>query len=189
MKLLQLLPIGNVEDGLLKDLRPALEETFGIPCKVFPVRLDPEFAFHGERQQYHSSEILQRMQNFLSADSWRTLGIGTVDLYIPILTFVFGEAQMGGPCALVSAHRLRQEFYGLPADKSLYRQRVIKESVHEIGHTLNLTHCDDYRCVMASSHAVEWIDLKERTFCRVCQGVMPYGAESATEKALKTIRR
>src|SRR5690242_538173 len=127
MKLMQLLPIGNVEDALLKDVRPALEEAFGVPCSVLPVRLDPEFAFHGERQQYHSSEILLQMQSFVTADSWRVLGITSVDLYIPILTFVFGEAQMRGPCALVSAHRLGQEFYGLPPDKTLYRQRVIKE--------------------------------------------------------------
>lgn len=172
MKLLQLLPIGNVEDGLLKDLRPALEESFGIRCKVLPVQLDPEFAFHGERQQYHSSEILQRMQGFLTAESWRMLGISAVDLYIPILTFVFGEAQMGGPCAVVSAHRLRQEFYGLPPDHTLYKQRLIKEAVHEIGHTLNLSHCDDYRCVMASSHAVEWIDLKDSELCGACRSAV-----------------
>jgi archaemetzincin len=174
MKLLQLLPIGNVDDGLLKDLRPAVEEILNVPCKVLPVRLDPEFAFHGERQQYHSSEILQRMQNVLTAESWRVLGIASVDLYIPILTFVFGEAQMSGPCAVLSAHRLRQEFYGLPTDPELFRQRVIKEAVHEVGHTLNLVHCDDYRCVMASSHAVEWIDLKGRELCAACRGaVMP----------------
>jgi archaemetzincin len=171
MKLLQLLPIGNLDDGLLKALRPVLEETFRVPCEVFPERLDPEFAFHGERQQYHSSEMLERMQSFLSADSWRLLGIAGVDLYIPILTFVFGEAQMGGPCAVVSAHRLHQEFYGLPPDPELFRQRVIKEAVHELGHTLSLTHCDDYRCAMAPSHAVEWIDLKESTLCTGCRAV------------------
>jgi len=180
MKLLQLLPIGNVDDGLLKDMCPDIEEILRIPCKVLPARLDPEFAFHGERQQYHSSEILQRMQSFLTADSWRVLGIGAVDMYIPILTFVFGEAQMGGPCAVVSAHRLRQEFYGLPADRRLFRQRLIKEAVHEVGHTLNLTHCDDYRCAMASSHAVEWIDLKESALCSSCRGaVMPARQVSA----------
>ena len=169
MKLLQLLPIGNVDDGLLRDLRPAVADIFRVSCKVLPIRLDPEFAFHGERQQYHSSEILHRMQSFLTPDSWRVLGVSAVDLYIPILTFVFGEAQMGGPCAVVSAHRLRQEFYGLPSDHDLFRQRLIKEAVHEVGHTLNLTHCEDYRCVMASSHAVEWIDLKESALCTPCR--------------------
>ena len=101
----------------------------------------------------------------------RLLGVAAVDLYIPILTFVFGEAQMGGPCAVVSAHRLRQEFYGLQPDPELFRQRIIKEAVHEVGHTLNLTHCEDYRCVMASSHAVEWIDIKEGTLCAACRAV------------------
>ena len=83
MNVLHLLPIGKIDDGLLKDLRPAIEETFRVPCKVLPARLDPEFAFHGERQQYHSSEILCRMQNFLTADSWRMLGVAAVDLSIP----------------------------------------------------------------------------------------------------------
>jgi archaemetzincin len=172
MKLLQILPIGNVQDSLLQDVRPAIEEVFHVPCKLLPVRLDPEFAFHAERQQYHSSEILQRMQSFLTEDSCRMLGISAVDLYIPILTFVFGEAQMGGPCAVISAHRLRQEFYGLTPDHELFRQRVIKEAVHELGHTVNLTHCEDYRCVMASSHAVEWIDLKDSKLCAACRAVV-----------------
>jgi archaemetzincin len=132
--------------------------------------LDPQFAFHIERQQYHSSEILARMQQLVTPQWWRILGVTAVDLYIPILTFVFGEAQIGGPCALVSLHRLRQEFYGLPEDADALRRRLLKESVHEIGHTLNLTHCDDYRCAMAPSHAVEWIDLKESSLCVPCQG-------------------
>jgi archaemetzincin len=172
MKLLHLLPIGNIEEELLNDLCPCIEEILRIPCRVLPDRLDPEFAFHGERQQYHSSEILQRMQSLLTADTWRMLGIAAVDLYIPILTFVFGEAQIGGSCAVISAHRLRQEFYGLPSEYELLHQRLIKEAVHELGHTLHLTHCDDYRCVMASSHAVEWIDLKDRRLCGACRSAV-----------------
>jgi len=168
---LQLLPVGNVDSGLLRELALALETAFAMPCSVHPLCLEPDFAFHGERQQYHSSEMLERMQPFLTADSWRMLGVAAVDLYIPILTYVFGEAQMGGPCAVLSTHRLRQEFYGLPADPELCVQRTIKEAIHEIGHTLNLPHCDDYRCAMASSHAVEWIDLKESALCQHCRRI------------------
>jgi archaemetzincin len=76
---------------------------------------------------------------------------------------------MGGPCAVVSIHRLRQEFYGLDRDDALLHQRLLKESVHELGHTLDLRHCQDYRCVMASSHSVEWIDLRESTLCDSCR--------------------
>jgi archaemetzincin len=146
---------------------------FRVPTEVLQVRLDPEFAYHPERQQYHSSEILQAMQIYRGADSWRLLGVTGVDLYIPILTFVFGEAQMGGPCGLVSAHRLQQEFYGLPPDCEVVQERLLKEAVHELGHTVDLTHCDDYQCAMAPSHAVEWIDLKESTLCEACQSRVP----------------
>jgi archaemetzincin len=168
MKVLQLLPIGAVPGELLQSLGPAMANTFGVPCEVLRATLDPTFSLHGERQQYHSSEILRRMQGYVGSASWRILGVTGVDLYIPILTFVFGEAQMGGPCALVSAHRLRQEFYGLPRDNNLLHERLIKEAVHEVGHTLDLTHCNDYRCAMAPSHAVEWIDLKESFLCPAC---------------------
>lgn len=168
MKRLQLLPIGAVPRELLQSLTPAMTGAFGVPCDILPTSIDPLFSLHGERQQYHSSEILRRMQAYVRSDSWPILGVTCVDLYIPILTFVFGEAQMGGPCAVVSAHRLRQEFYGLPTDTSLLQHRLIKEAVHEVGHTLDLTHCNDYRCAMAPSHAVEWIDLKESVLCPTC---------------------
>jgi archaemetzincin len=170
MRLLQLLPIGDMNGGLLPRLAAAMADIFRVPCEVLPVRLDPEFAFHGERQQYHSSEILHAMQLHVGPDSWRVLGITDVDLYIPILTFVFGEAQIGGPCGLVSAHRLHQEFYGLSPDPEILAKRLLKEAVHEIGHTLDLTHCEDYQCAMAPSHAVEWIDLKDSVLCPSCEG-------------------
>ena len=168
MKYLQLLPVGMIDGRLLEELGPALARRFRMPCELLPDALDPEFAFHAERQQYHSSELLAFMQTLVGPETWRLLAITERDLYIPILTFVFGEAQVGGPCAVVSSHRLSQEFYGLQPDRDLLRERLLKESVHEIGHTLQLTHCDDYRCAMASSHAVEWIDLKDPNLCPNC---------------------
>jgi archaemetzincin len=154
---------------LLGELAPALAGIFRVPCVLAHRSLNPDFAYHREREQYHSSEILQAMQAHVSSDCWRVLGVTAVDLYIPILTFVFGEAQIGGPCGLVSAYRLQQKFYGLPHDPEILRVRLLKEAVHEIGHTLDLSHCDDYQCAMAPSHAVEWIDLKEYRLCDSCR--------------------
>ncbi len=169
MKLLHVVPIGDFPGEMLDNLAPILADTFRTPCEILPCAMSPAFAFHGERRQYHSSEILYRMQDWVRPDTWRMLGVTAVDLYIPILTFVFGEAQMGGPCAIVSAHRLRQEFYGLEQDSALLHDRLAKECIHELGHTLDLSHCGDYRCAMAASHAVEWIDLKEGTLCPDCE--------------------
>jgi archaemetzincin len=168
MKLLHLLSIGDTDGGALEELGSRMAQQFRVGWDILPLRLDPQFAYHAERQQYHSTEILGRMHSYIGPECWRLLGVTGHDLYIPILTFVFGEAQMAGPAAVVSTHRLRQEFYGLPADEPLLRERLLKEAVHELGHTFDLRHCEDYRCAMAASHAVEWIDLKEPGLCPAC---------------------
>ncbi len=171
MSLIQLLPIGSVDGSVLENLRSRLAVEWQARCEILAANLDPEFAFHPERQQFHSTEILVRMRKMFSnptAPGWRLLGVTSVDLYIPILTFVFGEAEIGNACSVVSLHRLRQEFYGLPADPVALEERLLKEAMHELGHTLRLSHCDEYRCAMAPSHAVEWIDLKESRFCADC---------------------
>ncbi len=168
MKKLHLLPVGPVDTQLLEWLGQALHEKFRVPAEILTPALDPAFALHAERLQYHSSEILANMQRYLRKDTWRLLGITQLDLYIPILTFVFGEAQMGGPSAIVSYRRLEQEFYGLPPDSDVLANRLLIETVHELGHTLRLTHCHNYQCAMAASHAVEWIDIKDSGFCEDC---------------------
>lgn len=174
MNLVHLLPVGNIDMSLLQSVAQSLPECLPVRCEILAGTLDPGAAYHAERQQFHSSEILQRMQG-LATRSWRLLAIADVDLYIPILTYVFGEAQIAGPCAVVSAFRLRQEFYGLDGDEDLLRERLLKECVHELGHTLELRHCQDYRCAMASSHAVEWIDLRESTLCESCRSRVEAG--------------
>ncbi len=164
-----LLRIGNPDEALVQHTAAGLRDVFRSPVIVLPSIFDPSHAFHVERQQYHSSELLQQMQALVGQSYSRVLGITDRDLFIPILTFVFGEAQVDGICALISTHRLRQEFYGLPPDGELLRARALKEGVHELGHTFGLMHCEDYECVMASSHSVEWIDLKNTALCGTCK--------------------
>lgn len=173
MKRIQLLPMGSVEPELLSDLAAGLVHEFAIPCELLTPIAEPAYAFNITRQQYSSTEIVASLAQRNTPDTWRILAITNLDLYIPILTFVFGEAQLGGTSAVVSLHRLRDEFYGLPPNILLLRERLLKECVHELGHTLGLSHCEDYQCAMSRSHGVEWIDLKSARFCRACHASVP----------------
>jgi archaemetzincin len=112
------------------------------------------------------------MQTLCPDNKLHLLAVTDCDLFVPILTFVFGEAQLQGGCALVSTHRLHEEFYGLETREELTRERLLKEAVHELGHTFGLRHCRDWRCAMASTHAVERLDLKEAAFCPACAGIV-----------------
>ena len=138
-----------------------------------PVRLaDPlrcaESAYDPSRDQYNSRRLLQLLHEARPAHAERIVGVASVDLFIPVLTFVFGEAQLDGRAAVVSSLRLDNRFYGLPADAARLETRVVTEVVHELGHTFGLRHCGVPRCVMNRSTYVEEIDLKDERFCARC---------------------
>ncbi len=172
MRLVTLIPVGEIARGQLESLAEGLTRRLGVACSIRSNGIDPRLAFNPLRGQFHSTEILKLLHRHASYGNWRVLGVTGQDLYIPILTYVFGEAQLSGPCAVVSSHRLRQEFYGMPEAPAMLRERLLKEALHELGHTLGLRHCSDYRCVMSSSHAVENIDLKTADFCVSCAPVL-----------------
>jgi len=171
------LPLGNLPHGMPATLCHGVAEELGCACELLDSEPTPASAFNVSRQQYSSTEILAGLAARKPANGSRLVAVTASDLYIPVLTFVFGEAQTEGRCAVVSTCRLRQEFYGLPADAQLESQRLLKEAIHELGHTLGLAHCENYECVMAPSHAVEWIDLKSSKFCALCRRQLNSGAE------------
>jgi archaemetzincin len=180
MKRLQLLPLGETDLRQIQGLGRVLSQNLGIEFEVLEAETNFSTAYNFSREQYLSTQILKLISDRIAPETWRVLGVTSVDLYIPILTFVFGEAQLQGKSAIVSTYRLRQEFYGLPPDEQAMNQRLLKEAAHELGHTLGLTHCDDTECVMSPSHSVEWIDLKSSHFCGTC-------AAAAADKGI-TIR-
>ncbi len=178
MKPVHLIPLVSVNGGLgfdrLEYLAATLARTFRTPCRIRPETVDIAFSFDEGRRQYYSTAILQRLEKATDPDA-RVLGVTMSDLYVPVLTFVFGEAQLDGNCAVVSSARLAEEFYGLPPNETLLRERLVKEAAHELGHTFGLRHCADWRCVMTSSHAVERLDVKGAEFCRSCRKVVNNG--------------
>jgi archaemetzincin len=164
---IDLIALEDLNPRLLPKLAVRLARVFRSPCRIRPERLDGSFAYDARREQYHSTAILQALQSYV--EGGRVLAVTTLDLYVPVLTFVFGEAQLSGNCAIVSLHRLREEAYGLPGDHALLEERLFKEAVHELGHTFGLRHCEDWRCVMTSSHAVEYLDIKSADLCVRCR--------------------
>jgi archaemetzincin len=176
---LHLVPIycGTSRD-LLDALGAELSAVFGLPVEQHPPAFDPELAFDPSRGQYNSRLLLAQLLQHRPQGGGRVLGVAGVDLFIPVLTYVFGEAQLGGRAAVVSTYRLDSQLYGLPPDRDLLLRRLVKEAVHELGHTYNLVHCQIHPCVMMSSTYVENIDLKSEQFCARCrEGLRRFGAD------------
>ena len=183
MSSIWLLPLGNADHDLLKDLCFPLRETFRSPVEVVESAIQLE-DFHDEsRGQYNSTSILLHLKQRHSSLSPDTnyptlLAVVAYDLFIPILTYVFGEAELGGGRAVVSYYRLKNERYGLPPDPGLLNDRLCKEACHELGHAYGLVHCHVQECVMHTSTYVEDIDLKSSTFCATCRKALDKKNES-----------
>jgi archaemetzincin len=148
-----------------------------LPYPVEPsdLTVDIEPSYASDRRQYHATLILAALLRELPQPDDKLIGVTNVDLFIPVLTFVFGQSQLGGSGAVMSTHRLHPDFYGLPPDEALVVDRAVKETVHELGHAFGLVHCPDYRCVMSVSTYVEDVDLKTAQYCARCRGQLDSG--------------
>lgn len=173
MSRIYILPIGSIDPAILRIVSQEVASRLNCNCTVLLNMEEPIYAFEPQRKQYSSGKILREILNGEKAPAavrkaLKLLGIVDVDLCTPILTFVFGEAQLGGKAAIISLCRLRQEYYGLPVNPGLLLDRAVKEAVHELGHTFGLTHCSNPKCVMYFSNSIRNVDVKTDNFCNSC---------------------
>jgi archaemetzincin len=169
MATITLIPIAPINLDVVQSLVSPVADAFHIPVRInYEGTFKADCAYNISRAQYNSSQLIGELLNRFPFHEGKTIGITSVDLFIPILTFVFGEAQLSGTVAVMSTSRLEESFYGMIDNHSLFIERAIKETVHELGHTFGLLHCRNQDCAMHSSTSVEEIDLKSTHLCEQC---------------------
>jgi archaemetzincin len=167
MKYLYVAATEEVEREALSAVSARVEKEFGGPVRSLELG-SVDFAFDAQRGQYGSIPVLDMLLKRCPEDAGKLLAVTERDLYIPVLTFVFGQAQLGGRVGVVSFARLRQEFYGLAVDRDVFLERAYKEALHETGHLFGLVHCAERKCAMSLATTVRQIDMKDDAFCAAC---------------------
>ncbi|MEA3253369.1 MAG: archaemetzincin family Zn-dependent metalloprotease [Chloroflexota bacterium] len=162
-------PLGDVDSETMEELRGKVNLVFHCPVEIKQGFSYLAHAYNPERRQYLSANLLASLNSPPREKEERAVGIVDVDLYIPRLDFIFGEADASSGTAIISLCRLRQEYYGLAPDKTLFIERATKEITHELGHTFGLGHCPDARCIMHFSNCLADTDYKELNFCTNCR--------------------
>jgi len=164
-------PIGHlgVDRAFLEDLGREIHTVFGYPTDIRPLLDEKDLWVDPQRKQCHSTPILDTLAIVSPAEAIKVLAITNVDLFIPILTHVYGEAQLGGKACILSTHRFSE---GLAPGAKVFRDRILKEAIHELGHTFRLRHCRDASCVMHYCRGIREVDRKSNQFCRYCTVIL-----------------
>lgn len=173
---LELVAVGTADTELLDWLGAELDRRYGThtrPGGVLPLRadwLDPE------GRQVSSNGVVDALVEQLGTTAttgaiW-LLGVTEADLHAPEREWVFGEAAVGGGCAVISTARLRPSAQRAVLEPSLFGARVLKEAVHELGHVAGIEHCQTRDCVMAESYDVDDVDRKGAEFCGICTALL-----------------
>lgn len=163
-----LIPIGEVEETVLKNLRHSLAKVFKQEAKIESAMAPPKRRWYEPRGKYLVSVVLAAIPRPTHPGD-RSLGVIDVDLFAPGLNFVFGEEDVSGGRAVISLWRLRPKFYGLPPDENIFQERAVKEAVYQLGLTYGLEQCPDSACVMHFSNRLDDIDVKAWYFCPRCR--------------------
>lgn len=156
------------DEPLMDGIRASVQSAFGAPTRLVRDPQRPTDTLDARRGQHASTAVLRWLKRVWPADAGAVVGVTDVDLFIPVLTFVFGEATLGGGLAVVSAARLAAA-PGQAADRRLLLHRLAKECVHELGHGFGLIHCVDPGCVMARSASLVHVDTKGGALCHDCR--------------------
>jgi len=175
-------PIGNIPEIATKTIAAHIIGYLNLDSDILPPLKHPEYAHDERRLQYNAGAILKRLDLEAFPDHMKVIGVLDVDIYVPILTHVFGEAKQGGKCGLVSLYRLKKQLDGSTSPEPILLERAAKVALHEIGHLFSLLHCMDERCLMHFSGGLRELDNAPVLFCRYCSAYL----RDAIRRQMKT---
>src|SRR6266550_1952058 len=119
--MIALAPVGDVPMAEVEALVPVLSEAFGAEVVLAPAVSLPPTAYDARRRQHRSTVILDALARARRPQWERLLGVTDVDLFVPDLNFVFGEADSSRGVAVFSTIRLHSP------DAALFRRRAATE--------------------------------------------------------------
>jgi archaemetzincin len=160
--------MGGIPHIAIRVIAANIQTMLEVPVEMLAAMAVPEEAFQPHRCQHDAGLVLKYLAQFPFPHHSRILAVTDVDLCSPILTYVFGEAELGLRLAIVSDFRLRYMEDGTAAPDGVYYERLVKVVLHEIAHTLSLYHCETPKCLMRLSPRVSHLDELDILFCERC---------------------
>jgi len=163
------MPFGSAPLIAAKVIAAHISGYLDLEAEVLPCVKIPPAALDEKRLQYNAAALIHAIESMPLDDYFKILALFDVDLFIPLFTHVFGEARQNGRVALISLFRLQTNPKGSSPSTERVFERIAKIGLHELGHLLDVLHCDDDRCLMHFCGDVDALDRIDLNFCRYCR--------------------
>src|SRR5262245_9330570 len=162
-KELQRVAVGGITTAFIRELEEPIRSVLQTSVGAGKTQLTkPQYAFNKDRNQFHSNAIMRRLLTVKEPGARLMLGVCDVDLFVPDAQFVYGEADRESKTAVFSTFRLK-------ADGDAYRRRVHIEALHQAGHLVGLSYCEDVRCAMFFATSLSDCDRRNQALCNNCR--------------------
>ena len=167
-----LIKYGHFEKDCLDKVSNGIMREFNLTVVLKEGQIEVSEFYDAKRRQYDGNKLLKEVDFRYPGHRHKSIGLFQVDLFIPILTYIFGQAYLNGRTGIASLSRLKNERYGMKPDIKLHYNRFCKVVIHELGHTYGLKHCYNPICVMRASTYVEDLDQKKEFMCSQCKELL-----------------
>ena len=164
--------MGQALQTVMRVIAANIQAVLEVPVDTPAAMAIPDEAFQHHRYQYDAGLVLKYLAQFSFPDHSRLLAVTDVDLCTPILTYVFGQAELGRRVAIVSNFRLKSGEDGTVVSKGVYYERMAKIALHELAHTFSLYHCEAPKCLMQITPRVSQLDELDTIFCDRCKSIL-----------------
>ena len=130
----------------------------------------PEEAFCETRNQYSAEHLLNFLNHQNDLQHYDiVIGLIDRDVYYRNLEYIFGLAATRSRRIIISTYRLKHDPSLMRTiNFDVFKERIFKELLHELGHILGLEHCTNILCAMHFSPTLVEVDEKMPMLCNEC---------------------
>lgn len=157
---------------MVEDVRASLEKYYAFTVITLPAVELPSDAYYSPRARYRAERILTYLKDHRPTASARIVGLTDQDISTTRGTIpdwgVIGLAMLGGPSCVVSSARCGSMNRSGGAGTTRFRKAV----VHEVGHSLGLSHCPTPGCLLNDAQGRARTIDQETDLCPRCRAIL-----------------